>query len=77
MEALGVHTHWGLSPALDLTDVHRRAVASKPSAAASSDAPDSFLLVHCGDPRHYLKTLSRRLRASKAPAEVSLSACTI
>ncbi|KAA0155403.1 hypothetical protein FNF29_01778 [Cafeteria roenbergensis] len=70
MEALGVHTHWGLSPALDLTDVHKRAVASKPAAAETPEAPDSFLLVHCADPRHYLKTLSRRLRASKTPAEV-------
>jgi len=76
MDAVGTRTFWGLSPAVDMTELHRSvcgkhdAGSTATAAAATEPKGHSFLLVHSGDPRHFLKTLSRRLRADNGPAEV-------
>jgi len=80
MDAIGVHSFWGFSPALDLQQVHRTVFGAPlpPGMAGGGDVPGAplaplrVLCVSPGDIRHVLKTVAQRRRHSDRPVHVYL-----
>ena len=77
-DGVGVHHFWGFSPAMDVQEVHDRALkefrvqVGESSGDGVEPPPLSVLLVMPGDPRSVIKTLCQRLRHARRRIEVGL-----
>jgi hypothetical protein len=72
-DGVGVHHFWGFSPAVDLVQLHDRALevgSTSKAGSESSDAPLCVLLVMPGDPRSLIKTIAQRMRHTRRALHV-------